>query len=100
MWFLVDHDRVALERQAVNDLESCSQWLEVLRWDITNGCLYIDCNITVSTTLYPVCLMYPEVYPDSPPAVRPRNKENWSSHQYGNGGDLCLEIGPDNIGAS
>ncbi|TVO69696.1 MAG: ThiF family adenylyltransferase [Sedimenticola selenatireducens] len=28
--------------------------------------------------------------------MRPRQPACWSSHQYGVGGDLCLELGPDN----
>ncbi len=42
-------------------------------------------------------MIYPAVFPASPPSVRPRNdnvRDRLSTHQYVNG-ELCLEWGPD-----
>lgn len=37
------------------------------------------------------------MFPHSPPSVFPRGETGrWSRHQFGPGGELCLEFGPDN----
>src|SRR5262249_5949046 len=44
-----------------------------------------------------ITLRYPNHFPHSPPVVLPREDGGlWSIHQYGPGGELCLEYGPDN----
>ena len=73
-------------------------WLRAPVWILVDGCLCLDAEILAHDSIYPIRMKYPSVYPSCPPAVNPRcNLErNWSSHQYGRGGELCLEIGPDN----
>jgi sulfur-carrier protein adenylyltransferase/sulfurtransferase len=45
----------------------------------------------------PISLIYPNHFPLSPPLVLPRgDTTRWSQHQYGPGGEFCLEYGPDN----
>ena len=56
-----------------------------------------DADIATSTRSYPISLQYPNHFPHSPPSVLPRDESaRWSEHQYGAGGELCLEYGSDN----
>lgn len=41
-------------------------------------------------------LIYHEAFPDCPPSVYPLPGKRLSSHQYGSGGELCLQIRNDN----
>lgn len=43
-------------------------------------------------------LSYPAHFPHTPPSVYPRGDQTtlWSNHQFGPGGELCLEYRPDN----
>ena len=51
----------------------------------------------VGERMFPVSLQFPNHFPYSPPLVMPRgDTTRWSTHQYGPGGELCTEIGPDN----
>jgi hypothetical protein len=45
-------------------------------------------------------LLYPDQFPEVPARVEPQEDIRWSSHQYGRGGSLCLELRPDNWVAS
>lgn len=45
-------------------------------------------------------MTYPSTFPDSPPMVQPRDGRRLSGHQYGSGGELCLEFRPDNWASS
>ena len=56
-----------------------------------------DADIVAPAGVRPISLRYPNHFPHSPPMVLPRGvNERWSGHQYGPGGELCLEYGPDN----
>lgn len=62
----------------------------------TDTRLILDANITAGGKTWPVFLRYPDFFPHSPPSVFPRGDDTrWSAHQYGPGGELCLEYGPD-----
>ncbi|NMN03802.1 MULTISPECIES: ThiF family adenylyltransferase [unclassified Novosphingobium] len=41
-------------------------------------------------------LTFPSFFPDTPPQITPRDGVRLSNHQYGAGGELCLEYRPDN----
>ena len=73
-------------------------WLAPLGWRIDSSLRLIwDADISTAGRIYKISLRYPNHFPHSPPLVLPRDeKERWSSHQYGDGGELCLEYGPDN----
>ena len=97
MWFLNDPARLQRERDAVDELQQQSPWLDGVHWALDPQGILIDCIIVLGEdALYPIRLRFPDLYPSVVPAVRPREKERWSDHQYGSGGDLCLEIGSDN----
>ena len=97
MWFIKDKARFHHEFQEMAALTTEVDWLPVAEWNIDKGKLCLVADIEVHRQLYEVQMIYPANYPASPPTVRPRkNHQHWSSHQFGYGGELCLEWGPDN----
>ena len=62
------------------------------------GQLAAEIELEVRDRLFEGSLTYPQSFPNVPPIVAPREKEHWSGHQYGGGGEFCLEWGPDNWG--
>ena len=95
-WFLDDPGRLAQEKAAVELLESETDWLGGVAWGLSGG-LRLDAVIQAGGHDYVVTMAYPDVFPATPPIVRPKNRdERWSNHQWGRGGSLCLEWGPDN----
>lgn len=98
IWYFQNTARSKLEREAIEQLASQVPWMTPrgLRVD---GSLRLIWDIDISTgeRTYPVSLRYPNHFPYSPPVVLPRgDSDRWSAHQYGPGGELCLEYGPDN----
>ena len=97
MWFLTDPARLERERGAVEALEEAVSWLEGVNWRIDKGAIVMECNIRLATgDSYALQTTFPEHYPSAPASVRPQQPTILSSHQYGAGGELCLEVGPDN----
>lgn len=98
IWHLEDPLRYRQERQKLEALASSAEWLVPHEWRIDTSLRVIwDADIIVSGAKFPISLRYPNHFPHSPPLVLPRGvTERWSSHQYGAGGELCLEFGPDN----
>jgi sulfur-carrier protein adenylyltransferase/sulfurtransferase len=96
MWFLKNPARYQAEVDAIASLHEMSPWLTALNWRFDGGRLLCDAELIVAGKLYPVTLRYNTGFPNTPPSVRPRVEERWSMHQYGKGGELCLEYGPDN----
>lgn len=95
IWFLRDPERLARERQAINDLEASADWLEWTRWLLADA-LGLEAAINAHGHLYHVRLTYPAIFPFAPPSIRPAEAGvRWSGHQYGDG-TFCLEWGPDN----
>lgn len=98
IWYFQDTARSKREREAIERLASQVSWMTPrgLRVD---GSLRLIWDIEISTgeRTYQVSLRYPNHFPYSPPVVLPRgDSDRWSAHQYGPGGELCLEYGPDN----
>ena len=97
MWFLNNLARYHRECKAVEKLATEVNWLPVADWKLDGETLCLVADIEAHGHCYPVQMIYPANYPASPPTVRPREvNQHWSSHQYGDGGELCLEWGPDN----
>lgn len=97
MWFLNDLERCHQEHEAIEALATDVDWLPMADWEFAEGKLCLVADIEANGHRYPVQMVYPDNYPASPPTVRPRDaNQRWSSHQYGDGGELCLEWGPDN----
>ena len=97
MWFLTDLARLERERGAVAVLEETASWLEGVNWRIDQGAIVMECDVRLGTgARHRLQTTFPEHYPSAPPSVRPQQPTILSSHQYGAGGELCLEVGPDN----
>lgn len=98
IWYFEDTARSKREREAIERLASQVAWMTPIRLRVDSSLRLIwDVDISAGNCTYPVYLRYPNHFPYSPPAVLPRgNSDHWSSHQYGPGGELCLEYGPDN----
>lgn len=98
IWYFENHQRHRREREALEALAASADWLTPLQWRIDNSLRLIwDADILAGGRAFPISVRYPNHFPHSPPVVLPRgSQERWSSHQYGEGGELCLEYGPDN----
>lgn len=97
LWFLADQARFRREREALVALANRIDWLNLGPCRFDAGCMVVDCDIDIGHQVYQAVLRFPETYPHSPPAIRPRDGQaRWSIHQFGDGGDLCLEYRPDN----
>jgi sulfur-carrier protein adenylyltransferase/sulfurtransferase len=96
VWFLDNPARSAKERQAVEALQERVDWLRGVVWKLEGAALRMDAGIEAHGYVYPVKMVYPATFPANPPTVWPLEEERWSGHQWGAGGELCLERGPDN----
>lgn len=95
MWFITRVGRYNQERDAIGEL-AAETWIENVKWRLDRG-LFVDADLLVGDVRRPVTLAYPDIFPFAPPSVRPREGgERWSIHQYGAGGELCLEHRADN----
>jgi len=98
LWALENPTRFLTERTALEALAGEVEWLQSVNWRLTKeGLLQVDAKLAADRESFEVELVYPRLFPETPAFVRPRHgvTERWSSHQYGPGGVLCLEWGPD-----
>jgi molybdopterin/thiamine biosynthesis adenylyltransferase len=97
-WYISDLVRFRSERRALDALPLAEEWLANSGWRIDERVrLVLDCEISAGGRQWPVFLQYPDLFPHTPPSVFPRgDASRWSAHQFGPGGELCLEYGPDN----
>ena len=98
MWYFTDLSRFKKEREDLERLSASADWLTPIRWRSDDAMrLIFDVEITVGTRTFAVALTFPAHFPFTPLSVYPRDDNSrWSSHQFGPGGELCLEYGPDN----
>ena len=97
LWFLADQARFRHEREALVALANRTDWLNLGPCRFDAGCMVVNCDIDIGHQVYQAVLRFPETFPHSPPSIRPRDGQGrWSIHQFGDGGDLCLEYRPDN----
>ena len=97
IWFLENPERSKRERLELEQLVGSVDWLVPIGWRMDSSRLSWDADIIVGEQVFPITLRYPNHFPFSPPRVLPRGDQSrWSFHQYGAGGELCLEYGPDN----
>lgn len=98
LWVLENSARFLRERAALEKLCGEVAWIKELKWAMTKDVmLKVDVDLVVGEDIYDVSLIYPDLFPDTPAYVCPRTSTaRWSPHQYGAGGVLCLEWGPDN----
>lgn len=96
-WWLTQAGRARCERVAIADLQENADWLKHVEWTISKDLhLSVNFNISVGGADVPLKLTYSAFFPDVPPQVYPVKEVRLSRHQYGAGGELCLEIRPDN----
>ena len=97
-WYISNLARYKSERLGLELLGSAADWCEPVGWRIDDRLrLTFDANVVVGQRVYPVFLKFPEQFPHTPPSVWPRGETTrWSIHQFGAGGELCTEFGPDN----
>ena len=98
IWYLEKLQRNRTEREALEALASSVTWLTPVGWRIDGDLRLVwDADIATPAGNRSVSLRYPNHFPYSPPLVLPRgDTTRWSQHQFGSGGELCLEYGPDN----
>ncbi|HJS60435.1 MAG TPA: ThiF family adenylyltransferase [Pseudolabrys sp.] len=96
MWYLADTARVAFEEAALRSLAAAQTWFSTERPRFDEAMQFcVDAEIMLPARNYPITLVYPRNFPDTPIVVMPRTPERWSDHQWGRR-ELCLEWGPDN----
>lgn len=95
MWFITHLGRFNQEQEAIGEL-AAEPWIDNINWRLDRG-LCVDADLVVGEVRRAVTLAYPDIFPFAPPSVRPRERGGrWSNHQYGAGGELCLEHRADN----
>lgn len=97
MWWVRNPERLAAELEAIEDLQANAQWLVRIKETLLKGLVFaIEFDIDVNGETLPFVLNYPSLFPDTPPSVFPCDGRRHSGHQYGMGGELCLEYRSDN----
>jgi ubiquitin-protein ligase len=96
-WAIADPARFLTEHAELDRLEAEGGWLSTA-WHMSNdGSITVDLDMTIHGRVFAGRMTYPDTFPDSPPYICPCDKsEIWSSHQYGEGGPLCLQWRADN----
>ncbi|MBM7406376.1 MULTISPECIES: ThiF family adenylyltransferase [Sphingomonas] len=97
IWWLSQPSRARSERLAIAELEERYGWLSGVKWEVREEArLAADFEIEHLGQAVAMTITFPSFFPDVPPQVRPREEIWLSGHQYGVGGELCLEYRPDN----
>ena len=97
MWFIRDPERLKSEVAAIEALRDNNAWLVATTNRMLKGLKFgVDFDLAVNGETLPFTLEYPAFFPETPPSVIPRDGRHYSSHQYGAGGELCLEFRSDN----
>lgn len=97
MWFIHKPERMKSEVEGIEALRDANEWLGATANRVLKGVrLGVDFDLLVNGESLPFTLEYPAFFPETPPLVVPRDGRSHSSHQYGAGGELCLEFRSDN----
>lgn len=97
MWWIRNPQRLALELKAIEELRANEPWLVGIKVTLPEGLVFaVEFDIDVNGERLPFTLRYPDFFSDTPPSVFPRDGRRHSGHQYGAGGELCLEYRSDN----
>lgn len=96
MWWIYQAIRANSERESIAILEEQSSWLSNVAWSLDDDKLVASFDITHHDEVFELKMVYPPIFPDTPPLVYTRNETKISGHQYGSAGELCLEYRPEN----
>ena len=97
IWWYSNQRRLSKEKAAIAALEVASDWLEGVEWSIDHQLrLRAIFDICLDHRRFRLQITYHNTFPSSPPSIAPVEDIRVSGHQYGQGGDLCLQIRPDN----
>lgn len=97
MWFIRNPERLKSEIAGIETLRDNNAWLVATTNRVLKGPTFgVDFDLVVNGETLPFTLEYPSFFPEIPPSVIPRDGRHYSSHQYGTGGELCLEFRSDN----
>jgi hypothetical protein len=96
MWWLADKMRLARELRGLTDLAK-EGWLTLGAWSLEGLDLQAVVTIRAAEVDYALRLVFPSFFPNVPAWTAPTDDQlRLSGHQFGAGGSLCLELGPDN----
>jgi molybdopterin/thiamine biosynthesis adenylyltransferase len=97
MWWAKNPDRLKFELVGLEALRDREAWLIRITPTLLKGLKFaVEFDIEVNGEPIPFTLEYPAFFPDAPPMVTPRDGRRLSGHQYGAGGEMCLEYRADN----
>jgi len=97
IWWAKDPDRLKREVGEVELLRERWDWLSMATPRLRDGLNFaFDFDVTLDGEIFALRLEYPAFFPETPPSVVPRDGRRLSQHQYGSGGELCLEFRSDN----
>jgi len=96
VWWISDPDRLAQERASIDAFDE--NWFEHAEWSLDGEArLRLIFDVVLPRGRFRLAMIYHNTFPASPPSVRPLNEDTrLSDHQFGAGGDLCLQIRADN----
>lgn len=95
-WVLRELPRFLQEHKALERLHEEADWLVACAWRVGDS-VEVDMDLDIHGKLYGVTLTYPDLFPETPAYIRPRDaSQQWSFHQHGPGGSFCLEWRADN----
>lgn len=90
--------RLIQECEELSELATSFDWIQgaVFSQD-SSGLLSWSFTLVTKDRQIPLRLVFPALFPDLPPFVLPADETvRLSQHQYGEGGELCLQYRPDN----
>ena len=97
IWWHSNQRRLSDEKAAIAELEVTAGWLENVEWSLDDQFrLRAIFDIRLDHGSFRLQITYHNTFPSSPPSIAPVENIRFSGHQYGQGGDLCLQIRPDN----
>jgi hypothetical protein len=96
-WIFHQPTRAEKERDDIAELQESSPWLSGAVARLIPGLkLAVDFTLAIGEDQLEFTLHYPDFFPDVPPSVIPKDPGRISGHQWGAGGELCLEYRADN----
>lgn len=90
--------RLLRESEELSDLAATSEWLRDTQFGQNcDGLLFWSFTLVIGDRRICLNLVFPALFPDLPPFVLPADDTvRLSQHQYGEGGELCLQYRSDN----